>query len=319
MKVKLLVARHQRGRGPARLHPRPHEDPQHADRRQVHDGRVRRGQGRAGRPDAARPTPTGRPPHFVWQVREALSAIVCPDTPTDCPGWTPAATASRRPSTGRCSRRSRSGSSPRRAPRTAKSPRTVLRSRKIPAGEWDWILGLRGHNIHNAAAAVIDYRTGEVLAYAGSAGYTAKGNKKFQPQFDVLSDGFRQPGSAIKPINYLIGIDDEHADRVDDVHGRLHQLRQQLHAGPGRQARARAGPAALRAAVLPQRPGHQGRRSSPASTTSSTGPRTSGSTTRRTGRAGHLDGHRHAGGPPDRPAGRLRHGRQRRPADAPPA
>jgi penicillin-binding protein 1A len=29
-----------------------------------------------------------------------------------------------------------------------------------------------------------------------------------QPQFDVLSDGWRQPGSAIKPVNYAIGIDD---------------------------------------------------------------------------------------------------------------
>ena len=57
--------------------------------------------------------------------------------------------------------------------------------------------------------AVMDYRTGEVLAYVGSASYTSKGNKKFQPQFDVLADGWRQPGSSIKPIDYLIGIDDE--------------------------------------------------------------------------------------------------------------
>jgi membrane peptidoglycan carboxypeptidase len=55
----------------------------------------------------------------------------------------------------------------------------------------------------------MDYRTGEVLAYVGSARYTGKGNKKFQPQFDVLSDGWRQPGSSIKPIDYSIGIDDE--------------------------------------------------------------------------------------------------------------
>jgi membrane peptidoglycan carboxypeptidase len=54
----------------------------------------------------------------------------------------------------------------------------------------------------------MDYRTGEVLAYAGSASYTAKGTKKFQPKFDVLSDGWRQPGSSIKPINYAIGIED---------------------------------------------------------------------------------------------------------------
>ena len=70
-------------------------------------------------------------------------------------------------------------------------------------------MGLRGHNINNAAAAVEDYRTGEILAYVGSASYTSKGSKKFQPQFDVLSDGWRQPGSAIKPVDYLIGIDDK--------------------------------------------------------------------------------------------------------------
>ena len=95
-----------------------------------------------------------------------------------------------------------------RAP-NSKDPRTILRQYKIPTGDWGWILNLRGRNIHNAAAAVMDYRTGEVLAYVGSARYTGKGSKKFQPQFDVLSDGWRQPGSSIKPIDYAIGIDDE--------------------------------------------------------------------------------------------------------------
>ena len=94
-----------------------------------------------------------------------------------------------------------------RAP-NASDPRAVLRQRKIPASAYSWILGLRGHNINNAAAGVIDYRTGQVLAYVGSASYTAKGNRKFQPQFDVMADGWRQPGSAIKPIDYAIGIDD---------------------------------------------------------------------------------------------------------------
>jgi membrane peptidoglycan carboxypeptidase len=55
---------------------------------------------------------------------------------------------------------------------------------------------------------VMDYRTGEVLAYVGSGSYNSPGNDKFQPQFDVLSDGWRQPGSSIKPINYAIGIED---------------------------------------------------------------------------------------------------------------
>jgi membrane peptidoglycan carboxypeptidase len=147
-------------------------------------------------------------PHFVWQVREALSAIVCPDTPSDCPrvdtgGYKVTTTLDWKMQ----QKVEKWVFAAARAP-NAKSPRTVLRSRKIPVGEWSWILGLRGHNVNNAAAGVIDYRTGEVLAYAGSASYTAKGNKRFQPQFDVLSDGWRQPGSAIKPINYVVGIDD---------------------------------------------------------------------------------------------------------------
>jgi penicillin-binding protein 1A len=91
----------------------------------------------------------------------------------------------------------------------AKNPDALLKARQVPARERAWIKSLRGHNIHNAAAGVLDYRTGEVLAYAGSASYTAKGSKKMQPQFDVLGDGWRQPGSSIKPLVYLIGIDDK--------------------------------------------------------------------------------------------------------------
>jgi len=152
---------------------------------------------------------TWRAPHFVWQVREALSAIVCPDSPDDC---NEVDTGGYRVTT------SLDWSMQKivekwvyvasRAPQS-KDPRAILRAKKIPEKEWSWILNLRGRNLHNAASAVIDYRTGEVLAYAGSASYTAKGTKKFQPQFDVLSKGWRQPGSAIKPIDYAIGIEDE--------------------------------------------------------------------------------------------------------------
>jgi penicillin-binding protein 1A len=154
-------------------------------------------------------SPPWRAPHFVWQVRDALTAIVCPEDPTDCEkvdtgGYRVTTTldwnmqkivekwvyvAARAPH--------------------AKDPEAILRAKKIPRSQWSWILGLKGSNIHNAASAVIDYRKGEVLSYVGSASYTSKGNKKFQPQFDVLSKGWRQPGSAIKPIDYAIGIEDE--------------------------------------------------------------------------------------------------------------
>ena len=150
-----------------------------------------------------------RAAHFVWQVREALTTIVCPDDPTDCEevdtggyrvtttlDWSMQKIAEKWTYVAA------------RAPHSS-NPRKILRQNKIPASEWGWILGLRGRNIHNAASAVMDYRTGEVLAYVGSARYAGKGNRKYQPQFDVLARGWRQPGSSIKPIDYAIGIDDE--------------------------------------------------------------------------------------------------------------
>ena len=149
-----------------------------------------------------------RAPHFVWQVRHELGLIFCPETPDDCPevdsggykvtttlDWNMQKVAEKWTYVAA------------RAP-NAKDPRAVLDARKIPDSQQNWIIGLSGHNINNAASAVLDYRTGEVLAYVGSASYTANGNEKFQPQFDVLADGWRQPGSAIKPIGYAIGIED---------------------------------------------------------------------------------------------------------------
>ena len=77
--------------------------------------------------------------------------------------------------------------------------------------------GLRAANMHNGALIAVDYRTGQVLAYAGSAGFYEKpvkdparsGQNLFDPQFDVLSNGWRQPGSSFKPINYIVGIQDK--------------------------------------------------------------------------------------------------------------
>jgi membrane peptidoglycan carboxypeptidase len=152
--------------------------------------------------------PPWKAPHFVWQVRKELGALLCPDTPDTCEkvdtggyqvttslNWTMQQTvekwlyASTRVT-------------------HLKDPTPVWKQIGIPTSEYAWLKNLRGANIHNGAAAVMDYRTGEILAYGGSGQYYAEGNAKFQPQFDVLSDGFRQPGSAIKPLNYLVGLED---------------------------------------------------------------------------------------------------------------
>jgi membrane peptidoglycan carboxypeptidase len=78
-------------------------------------------------------------------------------------------------------------------------------------------VGLRNANMHNGALIALDYRTGQVLAYVGSADFygdiikdpNRAGQDYFDPQFDVLSSGNgRQPGSAFKPINYVIGLQD---------------------------------------------------------------------------------------------------------------
>ena len=148
---------------------------------------------------------TWKAPHFVWQVRQALGRDPVPGgARTTAPRSTPAATRSPRPSNYDMQKNDREvGLRGRPGTERQGSRGPCCARKKIPRSAWGWILGLRGHNIHNAAAGVIDYRTGEVLAYVGSASYTSKGNKKFQPQFDVMADGWRQPGSAIKPIDYL--------------------------------------------------------------------------------------------------------------------
>jgi membrane peptidoglycan carboxypeptidase len=149
-------------------------------------------------------------PQFVLQVRKQLGNILCPEVSVDqCDkiatggyhvtttlDWTMQAkvekwlfAAGRAPN--------------------LKDTSSILKNLKIPASDYGWLKNLRGKNLNNAASAVMDYRTGQVLAYAGSAGFNARGSKRFQPQFDVLSDGWRQPGSSIKPINYSIGIEDK--------------------------------------------------------------------------------------------------------------
>jgi membrane peptidoglycan carboxypeptidase len=155
---------------------------------------------------------TWRAAHFVWQVRRELGNYLCPDSPDDCElidigGYRIITTLD-----WKMQRKTEKWVyTSARAPnaKNATATRAFLKRQKIPSSSYNWILGLRGKRIHNAAAAVMDYRTGQILAYAGSASYTAKATKRFQPQFDVLADGWRQPGSSIKPINYAIGIDDK--------------------------------------------------------------------------------------------------------------
>jgi membrane peptidoglycan carboxypeptidase len=146
-------------------------------------------------------------PQFVLQVRHQLGEILCTASQADnCPlidtgGFTVVTTLDWRMQR-LAEKWTEAGA---RGP-NAKDPAAYVKALGIPYQAW--IKNLVGKGVNNGALAAIDYRTGQVYAYTGSAGFYLAGNKQFQPQFDVLEDGWRQPGSAFKPINYLVGIDD---------------------------------------------------------------------------------------------------------------
>lgn len=57
--------------------------------------------------------------------------------------------------------------------------------------------------INNGAALVLNVKEGEILAMVGSKDYFAK---DIDGKFNVVTQALRQPGSSIKPINYLLAL-----------------------------------------------------------------------------------------------------------------
>jgi len=57
--------------------------------------------------------------------------------------------------------------------------------------------------ISNGAVLVQNVKTGDILAMVGSKDYFAK---DINGKFDVVTQGLRQPGSSIKPLNYLLAL-----------------------------------------------------------------------------------------------------------------
>ncbi len=140
-------------------------------------------------------------PHFVWQVRQQLIDILGSADKVDTGGYRVITTLDMRGQ----QIAEKWVTAAAIAPNLSTKQRTALyRKLKIGAADKAWLARLRGKDVHNAALVAIDYRTGDVLAYVGSAGYYEDklASPKFNPKFDVISDGFRQPGSAWKPILY---------------------------------------------------------------------------------------------------------------------
>ncbi|HEV7809578.1 MAG TPA: transglycosylase domain-containing protein, partial [Candidatus Limnocylindrales bacterium] len=106
-------------------------------------------------------------PQFVLQVREQLATVLCPDVKIDqCDkidtggyhvtttlDWTMQ------------SKVEKWLYAAARAPNLSNTT-SILRSLKIPTKDWSWIRNLHGKNLNNGASAVLDYRSGQVLAYS---------------------------------------------------------------------------------------------------------------------------------------------------------
>jgi membrane peptidoglycan carboxypeptidase len=78
---------------------------------------------------------------------------------------------------------------------------------KYGTAAMSWIRQLQHRNINNDALVTINYRSGAVLAYVGSANYYGTASKAFQPNYDVVGTAYRQAGSAFKPITYSTGFE----------------------------------------------------------------------------------------------------------------
>jgi membrane peptidoglycan carboxypeptidase len=145
-------------------------------------------------------------PHFTWQVRRQLQAILGPDASIETGGYTVITSLDWRAQQLAEKWLAAAAIAPNLK---AKSSAKLLQKLKIGRADRAWINALRGKDLHNDALVALDYRTGDVLAYAGSAGYYREdiASRKFEPKYDAAGDGARQPGSAWKPIVYASAFD----------------------------------------------------------------------------------------------------------------
>jgi membrane peptidoglycan carboxypeptidase len=139
--------------------------------------------------------------HFTWQVRRQLLAVLGPDADLERGGYRVITTLDWRAQKLAERWLAAAAISPNISRKKANA---MLEALKIPSADRRWISGLRGKDLNNAALVALDYRNGDVLAYAGSAGYARDdlASDVFEPKYDAAGDGARQPGSAFKPILY---------------------------------------------------------------------------------------------------------------------
>ena len=209
--------------------------------------------------------PIWRAPHFMWQVRGQLEQILglgrC-GRDRRLPGHHDARLA-------RPAARGADSSRPRPSRRTCRASRAerLLDRLKIPRADRGWInRPCAARTSTTPRSSRIDYRTGDVRAYVGSARLLPRrparaggSTRSSTPRASAA----RQPGSAFKPVALRDGVRAQGADaraRCCSTSRPTSTARQHWAPKDADRPRARAGPRAPRAPDVAQHPGDPGPR-----------------------------------------------------------
>ena len=161
---------------------------------------------------ASQATPHWIAPHFVWAVRDELAEKLCGED-ASCDALEQRRPAGHHDPRRRASRRSPRSGSPRRRPcrtrrRSTARPRPPRHSASRSSSRGWRTCATRTSTTARSSPSTT--RPASSSPTSAAATTTRSSNKPdFQPQYDVVGKGYRQPGSAFKPFNYAVGIDDK--------------------------------------------------------------------------------------------------------------
>ena len=159
---------------------------------------------------APQTTPRWIAPHFVWAVQKELATRLCGEGVPTCDVLASGGLRITSTLDAKIQAIAEKWVKAAAIVPNAPNPDAAAKAIGFKNGAEAWMKNLRGRQIRNGALVALDYQTGELIAYVGSADYySTKSTAKFQAKFDVVGSGYRQPGSAFKPFNYLTAIDDK--------------------------------------------------------------------------------------------------------------
>ena len=209
--------------------------PHAADRGHAHGRRLRRGRAASRWSSPPQQSSQWQAPQFVWQVRKELTTQLCGADAETCDQTRGAAGSTITTTLDmRLQDIAEKWVKAATVVPNSKNPRATAKALGLKYEPLDGQPAQQGPPQRRARSR---WTTRPATSSRTSARRTRtrrKATKKFQPRFDVLADGWRQPGSAFKPVVYSHRHREQEHHGGVDVHGRRDQLRRRLHARPTR-------------------------------------------------------------------------------------